>query len=115
MSQDFLSTVADTWRVPRPTKTQTPAQFRLAICARVKATREAHHRTQEFVADKLGLATGTYAKYEGRSLMPVHYWPAFCELFGVTCWFLLTGQAIQSHPDQSSPPPPTRPPFRRVG
>lgn len=78
----------------RMAKDTTPAQYRKAFCARLKAIREATGLSQkDFAKEYFGLERDKYAKYETRSLLPHHLISVLSDLTGHDTYFILTGKA----------------------
>lgn len=64
-----------------------------SIISLTKYAREAAgYKTQAAMAEALGIETGTYNKYETRSIIPNHLIPKFCELTGVTPTEFMAGE-----------------------
>ena len=70
------------------------AVFKEAFTDRVKAAREATGRTQQQMADALGIAQDRYKQYEGRTLMPHELIPLFCNICQIDVAYLFTGRRI---------------------
>lgn len=56
------------------------SEFKRLFCARTALARERAGYTQATMAEALGMAQGTYHKYEKRSPLPHHLVPQFCLL-----------------------------------
>lgn len=68
------------------------------ICARTYQARFDAGFTQRELAQRMGLNTLTYAKYETRSAMPTYLVAEFCSQTGTNSHWLLTGQGEQHAP-----------------
>lgn len=75
-----------------------PPVYKREFQTRLAGMRKAIGMSQAEFAAALGLEAPTYAKYESRSLPPMHLLPKICELTGHGAWYLLTGQ-----PDSRGP------------
>lgn len=71
---------------------ETPANYKVAFCARLAAMRKAAGFTQEDFADKLGVSRDTYSKYESRSYLRHDLIAPAAELTNHDPCFLLTGR-----------------------
>jgi len=72
-------------------KASTPAQYRKEFAERVKASRIQSTKTQQQVADELGVKLNTYQTWEGRTLMPHQHLIPFCYATRQDPYFLLSG------------------------
>lgn len=81
------------------TAKQSPTAYKAALCRRIQAARESIDMTQEQMAAALGIKRDRYSKYEvGRSMLPHHLIPRFCELTKHDPWYILTGQSAAMSP-----------------
>lgn len=69
------------------------AEFNDALCARVKALRDARGWTQEQMATALGIPYDRYRKYEYRTPIPHYLIEQFSEIVGRDLDFVLTGKS----------------------
>ena len=69
------------------------AQFNDALCARIRALREARNWTQDQMATALGLPYDRYRKYEYRSPLPMYLVEQFAEIVGRDVEYILTGRS----------------------
>lgn len=71
------------------------SKWRQEFSARVKQARGT--RTQQDMAELLGITQTTYSKYEGSraSIMPPQLMPLFCKICGISLYWLLTGEIPQ--------------------
>ena len=70
-----------------------------AYITRTRKAREDSGKTQDEVADYLGLARPTYTGYENARPMPGKYVAKFCAITKTMEKWLLTGQGPQQHSD----------------
>lgn len=101
---------------PKPPAPQsrdtTPADFKSAFLARIKAARKAMRTpegkqfSQTQMAERLGMTQDKYKQYESRSMMPIYLVVEFCKITDLHPWFIITGQAPSASPGGF----PTRPP-----
>jgi transcriptional regulator with XRE-family HTH domain len=61
----------------------TAIDFNPTFCARVRAIREAHKKTQSEMARILGVTEKAYEKYESRSPLPHYLIDRFAQAMGV--------------------------------
>lgn len=73
------------------TKIRVSAEYRKAMCQRLKDARDAAGYTQGTFAEKLGLNEKTYAKYESRSLLPHPLIGTVCRLLDLDAFVFLDG------------------------
>lgn len=69
------------------------AQFNDALCARVKALREARGWKQDQMATALGIPYDRYRKYEYRTPIPHYLIEQFAEIVGRDIDYVLTGKS----------------------
>jgi transcriptional regulator with XRE-family HTH domain len=90
------------------------AQFFKAMGARMASARKAQHRTQQQVADQLGIAQQTLAHYEvGRLRPPASILPPMAEALGLTLEELL-GHEVNSGVGKHGPTPKLLKQFERI-
>lgn len=77
--------------VGRPPDKLTPASYRATFYKRVKTARELYTDDYKAMARALGIAEGTYYRYETRTMLPHHLIPLFCQITGVTADWLFKG------------------------
>jgi transcriptional regulator with XRE-family HTH domain len=83
-------------------KTQDEHIFSKELGARIASARKVQHRTQQQVADHIGIAQQTVAHYEaGRMRIPTFHLPPLAEILGLTVDELL------GHGQKLSKPGPT--------
>lgn len=78
-------------RMPGHRKASTPSQYRKEFAERVKAARITSGKTQQQIADELGVKLNTYQTWEGRTLMPHQHLISFCYATKTDAYFLMTG------------------------
>ena len=79
------------------------SDFKKAFTARVKAARMATGRTQQEMADELGLAQDRYKQYEGRTLMPHELLLRFSVICDLDPGYFFTGRrAVPSQEKRKS-------------
>ncbi len=87
--------------VGRPAEKTTPASYRAAFYKRIKTARELYSDDYREMARALGIAEGTYYRYETRTMLPHHLIPRFCQITGVSADWLFHGptaaRALSSH------------------
>ncbi len=76
----------------RRRKPSTPSAYRREFIARTRAARAMSGKSQQQIADALGVKLNTYQTREMRYLLPHHQIIPFCEATGVDHFFLLTGR-----------------------
>lgn len=77
-------------------KTKDEQIFSRELGVRIANARKAQHRTQQEVAEHLGIAQATVAHYEaGRMRIPTFYLPPLAQILGLTVDELL-GQDMKS-------------------
>jgi hypothetical protein len=101
---------------PKPPAPQsrdtTPADFKAAFLARIKASREAMLKddgkpwSQTDMAERLGMTQDKYKQYETRSMMPTYLVVEFCRITDQHPWYILTGQSGSRAPGTVPPRPP---------
>ena len=72
-------------------RVSTPSQYRKEFAERVKAARITSRKTQNQIADELGVKLNTYQTWESRTLMPHQHLIPFCYATRTDAYFLLTG------------------------
>ena len=77
--------------VGRPPDKMTPATYRIAFYKRVRTARELYTDDYRVMAQALGIAEGTYYRYETRTMLPHHLIPRFCQITGVSADWLFHG------------------------
>lgn len=98
----------------RTTVNNKDAQFFKAMGARMASARKAQHRTQQQVADQLGIAQQTLAHYEvGRLRPPASLLPPMAESLGLTLEELL-GHEAKSSAGKHGPTPKLQKQFERI-
>lgn len=58
----------------------------------IKARKAAGYKSQQAIADDMGITRDAYAWYETKRLMTTEHLPKFCQLTGVRMEWLLTGE-----------------------
>lgn len=108
-SKDILS--ADPWAelghtVRMNAVAKSPSEFERQWIARTKFAREKSGKSQDEIADNLGIPQPTYGKYETRTMMPHRYVMAFCALCDVTpAWMYTAAVEIKiAKPRRRRPP-----------
>ena len=98
----------------RTTVNSKDAQFFKAMGARMASARKAQHRTQQQVADQLGVAQQTLAHYEvGRLRPPASLLPPLAELLGLTLEELM-GHEVRLGIGKPGPTPKLQKQFERI-
>ena len=93
-------------------KTKDEQAFSKELGSRIANARKAQHRTQQEVADHLGIAQATVAHYEaGRMRVPTFHLPPLAEILGMTVDELL-GQDMKS--GKRGPTPKLQKQFERI-
>ncbi len=93
-------------------KTKDEQAFIKELGSRIANARKAQHRTQQEVADHLGIAQATVAHYEaGRMRVPTFHLPPLAEILGLTVDELL-GQGMK--PGKRGPTPKLQKQFERI-
>lgn len=72
-------------------KISTPSSYRKEFAERVKGARALSGKTQQKIADELGVKLNTYQTWEGRTLMPHQHIIPFCYATQTDAYLLLTG------------------------
>lgn len=94
--------------VGRPPEKVTPAGYRAAFYKRVRTAREFYTEDYREMARALGIAEGTYYRYETRTMLPHHLIPRFCQITGVSADWLFHGpaaaRALSSRPATGTDP-----------
>jgi transcriptional regulator with XRE-family HTH domain len=67
--------------------------FEISVIGRVREARTATGLNQDKMAEALGIARPTYAKYELDRIIAIELLPAFCEITNTSIEFILTGKA----------------------
>jgi len=94
-------------------KTKDEQVFSKELGSRIASARKSQHRTQQEVADHLGIAQATVAHYEaGRMRIPTFHLPPLAEILGLTVDELL-GQDMKS--GKRGPTPKLQKQFERIG
>lgn len=70
------------------------ADFKEAFTGQVRAARAATGRTQQQMADALGIPQDRYKQYEGRTLMPHELIPLFCNICQIDVAFLFSRRRV---------------------
>lgn len=70
---------------------QSVKKFNDAVCQRTLQARLALNMSRKQMSEALGCSEASVQKYEIRTPLPHHLIPRFCELTGLSSWFLLTG------------------------
>ena len=71
----------------------TPTKYKDDFLARMKMLRRKRgFKSYKEAGAAFGIPWETYAKYETRSLLPLHLVPKACEVFKCGPWFLITGE-----------------------
>jgi len=85
-----MAVIATSW----PTMKNTDEPYFKALGARLAQARKAQHRTQQQLADQIGLAQQTYAHYEGaRQRVPAFMLAPLARVLGLTLEELLGEEA----------------------
>lgn len=93
-------------------KTQDEHVFSRELGTRIASARKSQHRTQQQVADHLGIAQQTVAHYEaGRMRIPAFHLPPLAEILGLSVDELL-GRDIRS--GKRGPTPKLQKQFERI-
>lgn len=87
-------------------KVSTPTQYRKEFAARVRSARIMSSKTQQQLADELGVKLNTYQTWEGRTLLPHQHLIPFCYATQTDAYFLLTG--VPFNLGRALPPDPRR-------
>ena len=77
--------------VGRPSQKSTPASYKAAFIERTRLARRMFSEEPIDMAKALGIAPGTYTRYETRNMLPHRYIGRFVELTGVKYDFLMNG------------------------
>lgn len=94
-------------------KTKDEQVFSKELGSRIANARKSQHRTQQEVADHLGIAQATVAHYEaGRMRIPTFYLPPLAQILGLTVDELL-GQEMKS--GKRGPTPKLQKQIERIG
>lgn len=88
LSADPRSALGHTVRMNADAK--SPTEFERQWIARTKFAREKSGKSQDEIAENLGIPQPTYGKYETRTVMPHRYVMAFCALCDVTPAWMYT-------------------------
>jgi transcriptional regulator with XRE-family HTH domain len=95
VSQDFNSALGHTVQMTQPTEDTTDIEWQEGLRMRIKQARGA--RTQEVMADLLGISRDAYSKYEGTrgTVMPPRYYSRFCNICAISLEWLIDGDKAE--------------------
>lgn len=90
LSHDYDSLLGQT--VSMDDDDKADREWQIGFRERIKIAR-GEARTQDDIADLLGITQTTYSKYEGTrgTVMPIRHLPRFCKICGVTMEWLIEG------------------------
>jgi hypothetical protein len=95
-------------RIGRPRKPVSPTDYESSFRQRVRIAREQFSSNAADMARALGVAPGTYNRYETRTMMPMYLIPKFIKITGVPLDWLVHGPAEAHGPRLEDPHPGAR-------
>ena len=82
----------------RKPEVMTKKSYDKGFIARVRVARESAGLNQKEMAEKLGVKTNTYSKYESHIMMPHFLLPTFAHETGITLTYLLSAVKTPARP-----------------
>ena len=83
----------------REPEVMTKKSYDKGFIRRIRVARESAGLSQKEMAERLGVKTNTYSKYESHIMMPHFLLPTFAHVTGVTLTYLFSAPTTPARPE----------------